>query len=106
MPSGHLEPGESIVATLIREAKEEIGITLAETAVEFVHVMHQNDDPDRMQFFYAATEWEGTPEILEPDKCDGLGWFPVDRLPEPIIDYHFQALEKIRRGRSFSLMGW
>lgn len=106
LPSGHLEPGESITATLIRETKEELGITLADNAIEFAHVMHRDDDAGRIGFFWTATEWEGTPAILEPDKCDGLGWFPIDRLPEPIIDYHFQALHEIRAGRALSLMGW
>ncbi|WP_199034696.1 NUDIX hydrolase [Glycomyces salinus] len=106
LPSGHLEPGESITATLIREAKEELGITLAEDSIEFAHVMHRDDDAGRMGFFWTAAEWEGTPAILEPDKCDGLDWFLIDRLPEPMIDYHQQALTEIQAGRTFSQMGW
>lgn len=105
LPSGHLEAGESITATLVREAEEELGITLHEDTVEFVHVMHRDDDVGRMGFFFTAG-WEGTPAIMEPHKCDGLGWFPIDRLPEPMIDYHDQALREIRSSRTFSLRGW
>lgn len=106
LPSGHLEPGESITATLIREAEEELGIGLSEDTIEFAHVMHRDDEGGRIGFFWTATEWSGTPAIREPEKCDGLDWFPVDRLPEPIIDYHEQALAEIRAGRALSLRFW
>lgn len=105
LPSGHLDHGESITATLIREAKEELGITVRVDSVEFVHVMHRDDDEGRMGFFFTAA-WEGTAAIMEPHKCDGLGWFGIDQLPGPMIDYHEQALGEIRSGRTFSLFGW
>lgn len=43
MVSGHLEPGEDVVAAIIREADEEIGIGLAGEHLECVHVTrHRN----------------------------------------------------------------
>lgn len=105
LPSGHLEAGESITATLVRESREELGIALREDTVEFVHVMHRDDGVGRMGFFFTAA-WEGIPAIMEPHKCDGMGWFAVERLPRPMIDYHEQALHAIRSNRTFSIRGW
>ena len=48
LPSGHLEAGESVVAALIREAKEEIGITIRPEVVEFAHVMHNSASQRRL----------------------------------------------------------
>ena len=35
VPSGHLEAGESVAQALIREAKEEVGVSIAPGHVEF-----------------------------------------------------------------------
>src|ERR1017187_7851758 len=37
VPAGHLEASESVVQALIREAKEEVGVTIAPEDVEFAH---------------------------------------------------------------------
>lgn len=69
VPSGHLEAGESMTAALIREAKEEVGVTIAPEVVEFAHVMHNSSSGGRIAFFFTMHQWEGTPENREPGKC-------------------------------------
>ena len=27
----------------------------------------------------------GTPKIMEPDKCEKIGWFNLNNLPQPLI---------------------
>ena len=41
---------------------------------------------------FAAERWTGTPRLCEPDKHDGLGWYPVAALPETTIGYVRQAI--------------
>ena len=81
LPSGHLEAGESVVAALIREAREEVGVTIDEQAVEFVHVMHNSSGGGRVAFFFAVRNWAGAPENREPEKCNQLDWFSPSNLP-------------------------
>lgn len=80
MPSGHLEDDESLDECIIREAKEEIGITVNE--VEFLVVVHTHDD--YLDFMFRAVKWEGEIINCEPEKCAEMEWFSLDTLPENI----------------------
>lgn len=106
VPAGHLEAGESMTAALIREAKEEIGVTITPEAVEFTHVMHNSSSGGRVAFFFTVRQWEGTPENREPGKCGELRWFPLSALPDHMIAYCRAVLEHVTNGQPFSIYGW
>ena len=106
LPSGHLEAGESVVAALIREAREEVGVVIDEHEVKFCHVMHNSSSGGRVAFFFTVRRWTGEPENREPDKCSGLRWFPLGALPEQLIPYCRAALESISVNDCFSSFGW
>src|SRR5215471_13215724 len=59
VPAGHLDGGEEVTVAAIREAREEIGIGLARSAVSVVGVMHQRSDVEYIDFFVAASTWSG-----------------------------------------------
>ena len=40
-----------------------------------------------VDFYFLATEWDGVPDIGEPDKCVKIEWFPMDNLPENTISW-------------------
>jgi 8-oxo-dGTP diphosphatase len=105
-PSGRLEAGESVVAALIREAREEVGVIIDPNEVEFTHVMHNSSSGGRVAFFFAVRRWAGEPINLELDKCSGLGWFPLGDLPDHLIPYCRAALCCIAIDHSFSTYGW
>jgi 8-oxo-dGTP diphosphatase len=108
LPGGHLEDGESVIAGAIRETAEETGVELAETDLQFVHVVHRRHDQDdpRLGFFFQATGWHGEPVNREPHKCDGLVWADPAKPPATTIGYTVAALEQISGDRLFSLDGW
>ena len=106
LPSGHLEAGESVIAALVREAEEEIGVIIAPREAEFSHVMHNSSGGGRVAFFFTVRRWAGEPENREPDKCGGLRWFPLSTLPERLIPYCRTALERIAADHRFSTYGW
>ena len=43
---------------------------------------------------------------MEPDKCGGLFWFPLDKLPENIVPYAKKSIEYYLKGINFSHYGW
>jgi 8-oxo-dGTP diphosphatase len=106
LPSGHLEAGESVTQALIREAKEEVGITVAAEHIEFSHVMHNSSSGGRVAFFFTVRQWEGVPENQEPEKCSELRWFSLSALPAHMIDYCRVALTRVGAGQPFSTFGW
>jgi len=106
LPSGHLEAEESVVDALIREAHEEVGVTIAAEDVQFCHIMHNSSSGGRMAFFFTVRTWEGEPTNMEPDKCGGLEWFTPDALPDHMIDYCRVAMQHIASSRAFSVYGW
>jgi 8-oxo-dGTP diphosphatase len=106
--AGHCEQ-ESARACLIREAREEAGLVIDSSDIEFVHAVHVLDAPGarpRLQLVFQARRWAGEPRLLEPDKCVGWGWWPADALPENTVGYTRAAIEGIRHGRAYTELGW
>ncbi len=107
--AGHVEIEEGPVAAMLREAKEEAGITLSKEHLKFVHVLHRNCPDARVyvDYFFEAHLWEGEPTIKEPNKCSALTWFPINNLPQNIIPYIKTILERIYRDKLvFSEIGY
>ena len=106
LPAGHVEENESLLENLVREVKEEVGLSINPTDAELVHVMHRKEKDIRMDFFFVVTNWEGEPKICEVDKCDEIGWFPLSKLPVNTIGYIQQALKSIQEKKNYSQRGW
>ncbi|MFC8449162.1 NUDIX domain-containing protein [Kitasatospora sp. NPDC057223] len=108
-PAGHMEPGESVLRSMAREAEEELGITIAEDDLVLLHTVHHLDADDgrgRLQLFFRATRYEGQVANREPDKCHELRWWPLDgALPDDTVPYTAHALAEISAGRSVSAVG-
>lgn len=104
--AGHLDGNEEIKAAMLREAREEAGIEIAEADLAVVGVMHRRSTEERIDFFLLARRWGGELCNREPEKCDELAWYPLDCLPTNMVPYVRQALENYRAGRWFASFGW
>lgn len=104
---GGVDGGETIAAAAIRESQEELGITIAEKDLKFVHVIHAKtaNNIEFIVFFYEATRWAGNPSIMEPHKCDELIWVDDHQLPTPMLASHKQVLDMMQQNIMISDIG-
>jgi 8-oxo-dGTP diphosphatase len=72
--------------------------------------MHRRTDRTNIDLFFATDKFFGTPRICEPTKCDGLAFFPMNALPQPLAGYVGVALDCLRginpRHGSYHSEGW
>jgi 8-oxo-dGTP diphosphatase len=99
MVAGHLDGGETMKQSMMREALEETGIILKPEDLEVVLVMHRKSaDREYFDAFLLAKKWTGKIEIKEPDKCDDLGFFSLNKLPDDLLGYIKVAIDCIHKG--------
>lgn len=84
-PGGHLEFKESWEECAIREVKEETGMEV--TKSKFVAVTNDIFEKEDKHYItiFMKVECSGEPKVMEPDKCEGWGWFSWNRLPQPLM---------------------
>ncbi len=103
--AGHVEAGETPEQALVRESREEAGIAI--DGLELVHTMYRRGQQStRIDLFFRARRWRGTPRVREPEKCDDLSWFPIDRLPKKTSPFTRQAIAGIRARGPYSEFGF
>lgn len=106
VPAGHIEGKETARETMVREAKEEVEIEIKREDLKVVHVMHRNENEERIDFFFTIKKWKGEAQIMEPHKCDDLNWFELDDLPNNIVPYIKQAINCFLKNIFYSEYGW
>lgn len=104
--SGHVEEHEHALEAVRREAFEEAGIKIEYDDMEVIHVMQNKTDYDYLNIFVKVHNWKGEPTIKEKDKCDDLSWFEMDNLPNNLLHFLKEFLEKNKRGEIFSAFGY
>ena len=104
--AGHIDGGEQLKTAMIREAKEEAGITISPADLSVVGVIHLMEDDEYVSFFLHASNYTGEVVNMEPDKCDDLSWFDIDDLPPNTIPYVRRAIQNYRDGVWFDSLAW
>jgi mutator protein MutT len=92
-PCGHVDGGENLKTALVREAEEEIGITINEGDLYFAGATHWQSNKQSVNFFFECTKWEGDPINAEPEKCDDVSWFQKEDFPKNMMKQVSVAFE-------------
>ncbi len=103
LPGGHLEENEDLYEAMIREAKEELGISLNMQDLKIVHIMHHYTGK-RMNFILETEKSDLEPRIMEVDKCEELKWVEINNLPENTMEKVKIIIGYIEKGELYSKM--
>lgn len=108
LPSGHLDPGETVIDCAIREAREEVGVEIDPGHLRPATVVHHlsPEGRPRVGFFFAANAWTGEVVNAEPQKCAKLTWAPADMLPDNTVPYTSAGVNLYLAGAGVGVHGW
>jgi 8-oxo-dGTP diphosphatase len=90
LPGGHVETGEAVEQALVRELREELGVTptewrkfavLREPAID-------GESADMLCFhLFLVTNWSGDPYNRQPDEHESIAWFTLEDVTGLTLAY-------------------
>lgn len=103
--AGHVEAGEAAEESMVREAKEEAGITVSPNDLRLVFTLHRLADDTTNEYIdlgFECTHWDGEVHNTEPEKCGELRWVDMHDIPDDTLDYVRFVLEQYPLGVSYA----
>ena len=93
----HMEPSSEAAK---REAEEETGLSIGD--IRFLCLSEQiipEDNQHWISTIYVTEDFEGEPQVIEPEKLPEFGWFSLDSLPSPLSRFTSDAVKAISASR-------
>ncbi|SFF78962.1 8-oxo-dGTP diphosphatase [Streptococcus equinus] len=91
LPGGHIEAHEGLVESVIREVKEETGLTIKNPQLVGMKHWYTKEDERYLVFLYRASDFDG--EIHSTEEGE-IKW--VDRKDLPNLDLAYDMLNLLR----------
>lgn len=97
---GHVEFGETPIEAVKREGMEELGVELGN--FQFAACADiQKFGKQYIDISFTAEIISGEPRICEVDKIEEIGWFDLDKLPEPLFDPVRTVFDALAAGQRY-----
>ena len=98
-PGGHIEEGESLVESVIREVYEETGLTIADPKLVAVKDWEPDEGGRYIVFCYKATEFTGQ---LRSSEEGEVSWVEKDQLEKLDLSYDMLPLLEVMEDSDLS----
>lgn len=98
-PGGHIEEGESLVESVIREVYEETGLTIADPKLVAVKDWEPEEGGRYIVFCYKATEFKG--QLRSSDEGE-VSWVEKDQLEKLDLSYDMLPLLEVMEDSDLS----
>ena len=104
LPAGHVDEGENVYDAAIREAREELSITITKQDIIDSFVVNRRNKSLAPYFdvYFEISSYKGQIKINEPEKCSELKWIDINNLPNDMIDFEIDAIRNRQRNIMFS----
>lgn len=104
LPAGHVDEGENVYEAAIREAREELAITITKQDIIDSFVVNRRNKSLAPYFdvYFEISSYQGKIKINEPEKCSELKWVDINNLPNDMVDFEIDAIRNRQRNIMFS----
>ena len=98
-PGGHVEHGESFTGSVIREVREETGLTVEDPVLCGVKQFQTDSDARYVVFFYKATRYSG--ELRSSDE-GAVWWVPRRELHNQKLSIDMMEMVRVMESENLS----
>ena len=87
---GHVSFGDDGFKTVIKEVKEELGLTLLDNEIKYVDTFDY--EIGFLEIYYVKKDVDKNRLVLQEEEVDDVNWYTIDEIKELIND------DKLRKG--------
>lgn len=104
-PGGKVRFNETVIKMVKREIKEETNIEIDVWGL-LPHTDHiiKNEGHHWVAINFLASYKKGKLKIMEPHKCEEIGWFSLDKLPKKIEQTTRESIKNYKEKRYIKLI--